>query len=594
MEVCLRTSAFPPPSNVNPRFSKLSQPIACTAGLMLAMTATLTSAATITLVNTQGVSQSWLTDVDWSNGAQPSPGNDYVVDGNRVLRTANISSDETFQGDSLTIEAGSRVALKGTGDHTVTINDLRLNGGQVSHFGSTDNLTLAGGITLANATTSLFAAGGTSSRTMGVSSLISGGGNLRANGSLVTLTGNNTYTGSTTIDANGTLQVGNGGTSGSMANTSGITNNGTLVYNRSNALSVNHAIGGSGSLTKLGAGTLTLNNTSTYSGGTSIGNNTSNVGVVNVTASNALGTGETTLISNTNGNLAGVTLNSGSGITLTNDFRTSGTGSSNNLIDNQSGNNELSGNFTLVGGGGGTTIKSSGGLLTLSGDFTVNYSGSRTLTLAGAASGSITGTLMDGNNPLVVTKRDSGTWSTSGTNTYTGNTNINAGSFYINGDSSAATGAVNVASGATLGGIGIVGGHTTLSGFLDPGQSPGTLTFSGNLTLLSGSTVQFEGGDLIDVGGILDLDSGWTLELGSDLQDGGSITVFTYDTLAGSPELNPTFDTSGLGFSPSGPLSLSDDGLGTITLNGVSIVPEPSSFALFAFGALSLLVRRRR
>ena len=44
------------------------------------------------------------------------------------------------------------------------------------------------------------------------------------------LTGANTYTGGTTISA-GTLQIGNGGTTGSIAGN--VTDNGTLVFNRS-------------------------------------------------------------------------------------------------------------------------------------------------------------------------------------------------------------------------------------------------------------------------------------------------------------------------------------------------------------------------
>uniref|UniRef100_UPI00203E758D autotransporter-associated beta strand repeat-containing protein n=1 Tax=Enterobacter hormaechei TaxID=158836 RepID=UPI00203E758D len=57
---------------------------------------------------------------------------------------------------------------------------------------------------------------------------ISGSGGLTQAGSgTLTVTGNNTYTGPTTINAGGTVQVGNGGASGSI--TGNITNNGGLV-----------------------------------------------------------------------------------------------------------------------------------------------------------------------------------------------------------------------------------------------------------------------------------------------------------------------------------------------------------------------------
>lgn len=51
----------------------------------------------------------------------------------------------------------------------------------------------------------------------------------------LTLEQNNTYTGRTFISA-GTLQLGNGGTTGSLAAGSAIRNNGTLMINRSNAV----------------------------------------------------------------------------------------------------------------------------------------------------------------------------------------------------------------------------------------------------------------------------------------------------------------------------------------------------------------------
>jgi autotransporter-associated beta strand protein len=46
------------------------------------------------------------------------------------------------------------------------------------------------------------------------------------------LTGTNSYTGTTTISS-GVLQIGNGGTTGSLSASSVITNNASLVFNRS-------------------------------------------------------------------------------------------------------------------------------------------------------------------------------------------------------------------------------------------------------------------------------------------------------------------------------------------------------------------------
>ena len=66
------------------------------------------------------------------------------------------------------------------------------------------------------------------------------------------LTANNTYTGGTTISA-GTLQLGNGGTTGSIVGN--VVDNGALAFNRSDAYAFAGPISGSGSLPQIGTGT---------------------------------------------------------------------------------------------------------------------------------------------------------------------------------------------------------------------------------------------------------------------------------------------------------------------------------------------------
>ena len=76
----------------------------------------------------------------------------------------------------------------------------------------------------------------------------------------LTLTADHPLTGLTTI-AEGTLQLGDGGATGSVAGP--ILNDGELIFDRSAALTYAETISGTGSLTQAGSGTLTFTGTST-------------------------------------------------------------------------------------------------------------------------------------------------------------------------------------------------------------------------------------------------------------------------------------------------------------------------------------------
>ena len=102
----------------------------------------------------------------------------------------------------------------------------------------------------------------------------------------------------------------------------------------------------------------------------------------------------------------------------------------------------------------------------------VSFGSSRNFLLGGTASGTNTLALQipDGiNGPTLLDKTGATTWSLTGTNTYTGATNIAAGTLRIDGNQSAATGLITVASAAALGGNGISGAPVIL-------QSGGGLT----------------------------------------------------------------------------------------------------------------------
>ena len=93
-------------------------------------------------------------------------------------------------------------------------------------------------------------------------------GSLRKTGDgTLTLTGTSAYSGGTTIEA-GTLQLGNGGASGSIAGD--VVNDGTLRFNRDNVLTFGGKITGSGNVVQAGSGVSILTRANTYTGGTEI------------------------------------------------------------------------------------------------------------------------------------------------------------------------------------------------------------------------------------------------------------------------------------------------------------------------------------
>jgi autotransporter-associated beta strand protein len=97
---------------------------------------------------------------------------------------------------------------------------------------------------------------------------IGGSGNLTYNGlGVLVITRNNTYSGSTTISA-GVLEIGDGGTSGTLG-VDAITNNAKLIINRSNtyALTSTNTFSGSGVIEHIGSGTLDLGGITNHSAG---------------------------------------------------------------------------------------------------------------------------------------------------------------------------------------------------------------------------------------------------------------------------------------------------------------------------------------
>ena len=180
-------------------------------------------------------------------------------------QAANLGWD----GKSLTKSGNGTLILSGANNYTgtTTINSGTL---QLGNGGASGNL---GAGTVTNNGALAF----NRSDTLTVANDISGAGALLQSGTGKTvLTGNNSYQGTTTING-GTLQVGNGGTSGNLG-AGAVTNSGSLILNRSDALTVANDISGTGSLTHAGTGITTLAGNNSYTGGTYVQAGTLRIG----------------------------------------------------------------------------------------------------------------------------------------------------------------------------------------------------------------------------------------------------------------------------------------------------------------------------
>ena len=145
-----------------------------------------------------------------------------------------------------------------------------------------------------------------------------------------------------------------------------------------------------------------------------------------------------------------------------------------------------------------------------------------------------------------LTKISAGTLTLSGANTYSGGTTLSAGTIAVAGASPTGTGDVYVALGGTLKGTGTLAGNLVLSGALKPGNSPGYLAVSANVTLNSGSTY------LQDIAGTVR--AGKSTPLGvsgyySYLTVAGQLTIHTGATL--TSQLSNLFSTTEPGYGSS-------------------------------------------
>ncbi|GGD42837.1 hypothetical protein GCM10007235_13560 [Pseudoxanthomonas indica] len=482
--------------------------------------------------------------------------------GTTTLTGANAYSGGTFLNQGV-LEAGTDSRL-GAASGGLTFNGGTLRTG--AGFDSTRAITLnAGGGTIDDAS---------DAHLRGV---LSGVGGLTKTGAgVTTLTGANTYSGGTTISA-GTLQIGDGGTTGSVQGA--VSNAGSLIFNRSDASSFSGAISGTGDVSVLGGGTLTLSGANSYSG-------------INGTQVRA---GSTLVVAN-NGNLGAATtrvlLDNGSTLRLTSSFALTrnvvvDTAGGFGKIDTQANTITVSGVVsgdagleklgagsllltadnlhtggtrisagTLQIGNGGTTGSVLGGVINLG---ALNFNRSNTYTFGGQITGSGS-----------VTQLGTGTLILNGDNSYTGATTVAAGTLQVGAGGTTGSVLGNIVNNAalvfnrsdSLTYAGVISGTGSLAQ-----NGTGVLTLSGVNTLTGLSTVN--AGRLLVSGslaGAVQVNAGgW---LGGSGSVGGAVNVADGATLA--PGMSPgTLSLASLTLSP-GSLLNYELGLPDIVGGGVN------------------------
>ncbi|WP_162623566.1 autotransporter-associated beta strand repeat-containing protein, partial [Marinomonas arctica] len=457
-----------------------------------------------------------------------------------------LSGENNYTGTT-TVSAGT---LSISRDSNLGSGQLILNGGilNLNAFSSTlDNAIVLG----ASVGTVSVTNGGTAV----ISGVISGDGNLSKIGGVnLTLSGNNTYTGTTSISGANGLSITGDSNLGSgqvilqtadtvLTITGATTIDNEILFNQNatisaaNAVALNGVITGTGALTKSGAGVLTLSgNNADYSGDIFLSQ-----GVIIAAHNNALGNtaGSTTVSS-------GSTLRVGNGLTLAENLTISGVG-----IDSSYGAlkiNEGTGSATVTGD------------ITLAADSLIGaFNTGDSLTLSGVISGDFD-----------LTKVGSGTLTLSGSNTHTGAVTVSGGTLALLGGSSIGDdSAVTVNSGTTLS---LTGGNETI----------GSLSGSGAVALTYGLTV----GNAINTaftGVISSTNTSGITKVGSGTLALSGANTYTGATTVSAGKLllqngSAIADSSAVTISSGAELELRDSetvgslaGAGSLTLNGGSL-----------------------
>lgn len=321
---------------------------------------------------------------------------------------------------------------------------------------------------------------------------------LTASGSgTVVLLGTNTYTGQTSVNA-GTLQVGNGGTTGQLG-TGAVVDSAVLAFNRSNNLTVAGAISGVGTVVQNGAGAVTLSSNGTFTGGLTVNAGT----VISGTSGGGSGLGNGPVTVNPGGtlqgnagdsfgffpnaapqliNVNGGTVTEGAGafrVTLPN-FVFSNGGTLTNPIGASGNTGDANGNYSFFGvnGAASVTVNASASTALISAT-KIGVQNNLTLNVARGTAASdltISSVLANFGGAHSITVKGNGITTFSGNNSYSGGLIINGGTVISTTGGGTGAGPVTVNAGATL-----------------QANGQDALTFSSPLTINGGTVTQGAG-----------------------------------------------------------------------------------------------------